>query len=70
MKNTLLLTEEAETSRLMLKDIARDELPVRNADAHAGCNRDRWGIPVPGASSATSYPKAKTSVSSPVKQVR
>src|SRR5204863_723919 len=28
MKTTLLLTDEAETTRLMLKDVAFDELPV------------------------------------------
>jgi len=43
MKSTLLLTDEAETIRLMLKDVASDELPVRNMEAHAGCNCDRWG---------------------------
>ena len=68
MKTTLLLTDEAETARLMLKNIAFDGLAVRDTEAHAGCNCDRWGHPVPGASTATSYPKAETPVSSPVKQ--
>src|SRR3954454_13270443 len=45
MKTTLLLTDEAETTRLMLKDVAFDELPVRDTEAHAGCNCDRWGHP-------------------------
>ena len=48
MKTTLLLTDEAETARLMLKNIAFDELPLRDAEAHAGCNCDRWGHPCPG----------------------
>ena len=45
METTLLLTDEAETTRLMLKNIAFDELPMRDAEAHAGCNCDRWGHP-------------------------
>jgi hypothetical protein len=70
MKNTLSLTDEAEITRLMLKDIACDELPVRNTEAHAGCNCDRWGHPCPGCVNRDIEPKAKTSVLSPVKQVR
>jgi hypothetical protein len=50
MKTALLLTDEAETTRLMLKDVAFDELPVRDTEAHAGCNCDRWGHPCPGSS--------------------
>jgi hypothetical protein len=56
MKTTLFLTDEAETTRLMLKDVAFDELRVTDIEAHAGCNCDRWGHPIPGASTATSYP--------------
>jgi len=48
MKSTLLLTDEAETNRLMLKDVAFDELAMRDSEAHAGCNCDRWGHPCPG----------------------
>jgi hypothetical protein len=59
MKTTLLLTDEVETTRLMLKDIAFDELTVRNTEGHAGCNCDRWGHPCPAASTATSYPKER-----------
>ena len=45
MKANLLLTDEAETARLMLKNIAFDGLAVRDTEAHAGCNCDRWGHP-------------------------
>lgn len=48
MKTTLLLTDEAQTSRLMLKDVAFDELRVRDTEPHPGCNCDRWGHPCPG----------------------
>ena len=65
MKNTLLITNEAETTRLMLKDVAFAESPVRNTKAHAGCKCDRWGHPCSGCVE----PKAKTPVSPPVKQV-
>ena len=68
MKTTLLLTNEAETTRLMLNDVAFDELPVRDTEAHAGCNCDRWGHPCPGCVDRDILPKAETPVSSPVKQ--
>jgi len=42
---TLLLTDEAQTTKLMLKDVAFDQLPVRDTDSHASCNCDRWGHP-------------------------
>jgi hypothetical protein len=56
MKSTLLLTDEAETTRLMLKDLAFDELPMRNTEAR-GLQCDRWGHPRLGCVDATSYPK-------------
>ena len=48
MKSALLLTDETETTRLMLKDIAFEELRVRDTEAHLGRNCDRWGHPCPG----------------------
>jgi len=57
MENTLLLTDEAETARLMLKNIAFAELPVRDPKAHAGCNCDRWGHPCPGCVTHSFDPK-------------
>jgi hypothetical protein len=62
MKNTLLLTNEAETTRLMLKDVAFDELPIRDTEAHAGCNCDRWGHPCPECVDRDIVPKAETPV--------
>ncbi|MGE5214594.1 MAG: hypothetical protein ACM3NN_12990 [Nitrospirota bacterium] len=49
MKTTLLLTEEAETTKLMLKDVAFEDLRVRDSEAHASRNCDRWGHPCPGS---------------------
>jgi len=68
MKTTLLLTDETETARLMLKNIAFDKLPLRHAEAHAGCNCDRWGHPCPGCVNRDVVPEPETLVSSPVKQ--
>ena len=62
MKTILLLTHEAETARLMLKNIAFDELPVRDAEAHAGCKCDRWGHPCPGCVNRDVVPEAETLV--------
>ena len=67
MKPTLLLSDETETTRLMLKDVPFDELPVRGADAHVGCNCDRWGHPCPGCVNPDIVPSAETPVSSSVK---
>jgi len=64
MKNTLLLTDELETTRLMLKDVAFGELLVRDTEAHAGCNCDRWGHPCPGCVDREIVPKG----GAPVKQ--
>jgi hypothetical protein len=68
MKPTLLLSDEAETTRLMLKDVAFDQLPVRDTEAHAGCNCDRWGHPCPGCVNPDIVPGAETPVLSSVKQ--
>jgi hypothetical protein len=68
MKPTLLLTDEAETTRLMLKEVAFDELPARDAEAHVGCNCDRWGHPCPGCVNRDIAPGASTPVSPSVKQ--
>jgi hypothetical protein len=66
MKTALLLTDEAET-RLMLKGVALDELVVRDTEAHAGCNCDRWGHPCPGCVNPDVVLKPETPVSPPVK---
>lgn len=67
MKTTLLLTDEAETTRLMLEDLAFDELALRHTEARAGCNCDRWGHPCSGCVERDIAPKAETPASSSVK---
>lgn len=68
MKPTLLLSDEAETTRLMLKDVAFGELRVRNTEAHVGCNCDRWGHPCPGCVNRDIVPGAEAPVSLSVKR--
>jgi len=67
IKTNLLLTNEAETTRLMLKDVAFAELAMRDSGAHAGCNCDRWGHPCPGCINRV-VPTAGEHRSAPVKQ--
>ena len=66
MKTTLLLTDEAETARLMLKHVAFDGLAVRDTEAHAGCNCDRWGHPCPGRINGDARTKAARPFSLPL----
>ena len=68
MKPTFLLSDETETTRLMLKDVPFDELPVRDTEAHVGCNCDRWGHPCAGCVNHDIVASAETPVSSSVKQ--
>lgn len=67
MKPTLLLSDEPETTRLMLKDVVGDQLRVRDTEAHVGCNCDRWGHPCPGCVNPDIVPGAETPVSLSVK---
>jgi len=48
MKPILLLSEEPETVRLMLKEVTSGGVAVRESEARAGCNCDRWGHPYAG----------------------
>jgi hypothetical protein len=48
MKRTLLLNDEPETVRLMLKELTSGGMAVRENEARAGCNCDRWGHPCAG----------------------
>jgi hypothetical protein len=68
MKPTFLLSDEAEITRLMLKDVAVGESEVREKEAHVGCNCDRWGHPCPGCVNRDIVSGPGTPVSSPVKQ--
>ena len=68
MKTTLLLNDEPETARLMLEEVTFGSVAVREGEAHAGCNCDRWGHPCPECVDRNHPPKAGTPISLPVKQ--
>jgi hypothetical protein len=68
MKPTLLLNDEPEIVRLILEEVTSDGMAVRENEARAGCNCDRWGHPCSGCVDRDIVPKAETPVSSPVKQ--
>ena len=68
MKTTLFLSDEREAARRMSKEFASGELTVRENEAHAGCNCDRWGHPCPGCADHNIPTKAATTASSTVKQ--
>ena len=48
MKPTFLLNDEPETVRLMLEEVTSGRVAVRESEARAGCNCDRWGHPCAG----------------------
>ena len=49
MKPTLMLGDQPETVRLLLKEITSGDVEVRKSEARAGCNCDRWGHPCLGS---------------------
>jgi hypothetical protein len=70
MKATLLLNDESETARLMLKDVAFDPVKVRETEAVAGCNCDRWGHPCLSCDEREVQMKAQVPISSPAKSMK
>jgi hypothetical protein len=48
MKTTRLLNDETRPAKLMLRNIATTKVIVREAEAVAGCNCDRWDHPCAG----------------------
>jgi hypothetical protein len=67
MKATLLLNDESETARLMLKGIAFDPVKVLETKAVSGCNCDRWGHPCPSCGEREVQMKAEVPISSAAK---
>jgi len=68
MKTILLLHDEATQPTQLLRNALPAKARVRETEAVAGCNCDRWGHPCPGCVNHDIVPKAETPVSSPVKQ--
>ena len=48
MKTILLLHDEATQPTQLLRNALPAKVPVRETEAVAGCNCDRWGHPCPG----------------------
>jgi hypothetical protein len=61
MKPILLLDDEPETVRLMLGEVTSGGVAVREREARAGCNCDRWGHPCPGGVDRNVPPEATIS---------
>jgi hypothetical protein len=68
MEPTLLLNDEPDTVRLMLKEVTSGGVAVRESEWRAGCNCDRWGHPCPGRVERNIRPKVETPIASSVKQ--
>ena len=68
MKPTLLLNDEPETVRLMLEEVTSGGVAVRESEARAGCNCDRWGHPCAGCLERNKPNESRRSDFIPVKQ--
>jgi hypothetical protein len=64
MKTTLLLNDETKPTQLALQDLAPTKFILRETEAVAGCNCDRWGHPCPGCDERKVQPKAELPISS------
>jgi hypothetical protein len=60
----ILLLDKQTTSPTQLLENAVPNVRVRETEALAGCNCDRWGHPCPRCSDATVQPKPKVPISS------
>jgi hypothetical protein len=56
MKPIFLLSDEPEAVRLMLDEVTSGRVAVRESEARAGCNCDRWGHPLCGVSRPAEKP--------------
>jgi hypothetical protein len=54
MKTILLLHDEATQPTQLLRNALPVKFPVRETEAVAACNCDRWGHPCPGCVGALS----------------
>jgi hypothetical protein len=67
MKTILLLHDEAVRPTYLLQN-AVPAVPLREIEAAAGCNCDRWGHPWQNCVGSNVQPKARLPISSPAKQ--
>jgi hypothetical protein len=66
MKTILLLEGWNTQAKLMLRDPARLGVFLRQTEAVAGCNCDRWGHPCPGFVNGDARTKAARPFSLPL----
>jgi hypothetical protein len=66
MKTILLLHDEATQPTQLLPA----KFPVRETEAVAGCNCDRWGHPCPGCVERVAQPAPELRISMPTKKGR
>jgi hypothetical protein len=69
MKTILFLQDQAAPPTQLLQDVVLTKASIRETEAVAGCNCDRWGHPCPVCRCVEPdiVPKAETPVSSLLK---
>lgn len=70
MKTILFLHDEATRPTQLLQDTVRARLPLRETEALAGGNCDRWGHPCLGCDEREVQMKAQVPISSPAKRMK
>jgi hypothetical protein len=68
MNTIFLLNDETGSARPQLQDAPHGKATVRDTEAVAGCNCDRWGHPCLGCKEREMQPKADVSIISPVQK--
>ena len=68
MKTILLLHDEATQPTQLLQNALPAKFPVREIEAVAGCNCDRWGHPFPGCVERIAQPTLEVPISMPTKK--
>ncbi len=68
MKTILLLHDEATQPTQLLRNALPAKFPVRETEAVAGCNCDRWGHPCPGCVERIAQPAPELPISMPTKK--
>ena len=63
MKTILLLHDEATQPKQLLRNALPDKVPVRETEAVAGCNCDRWGHPFLGCVERVAQPILEVPIS-------
>ena len=63
MKGILLLHDEATQPTRLLRNALPSKIPVRETEAVAGFNCDRWGHPYPGCVERIAQPAPELPIS-------